>query len=217
MPSKFDRPPEPIDVSGLIGIFSQEVKGRAVVPQIVHLWGLPLRDVRDHPSDGGTAVATAAAGSLFVGPNFPGASGAPSFNTNPTIFALGIGSTSGQSFRIDSVTDAASSLSASTTYAGGVAVAKTLWAKDVKCDTLGAWAVPYADAALKLQPAALGVSGSALMSNGSSLAPTFRTPTIPNRLFFGAGSGTYTPTTGCIYFYVEMGGGGGAGGERGKN
>lgn len=163
-------------------------------------------------ASGGTGSATVAAGSLFVGPDYPGASGAPSFNTNPTVFALGIGSASGQSFRIDSVTDAANSLSASTTYAGGVAVAKTLWAKDVKCDTVGAWAVPYADAALNLKPAALGASGTALMSNGPSAVPSFRTPTIPNRIYYGSGAGTHTPTTGCIYFYVQMCGGGGVGG-----
>lgn len=61
--------------------------------------------------------------------------------------------------------------------------------------------------------ASVGTTGQILTSNGAGALPTFQSAagftSINNQVF--TGNGSYTPTTGTIYCYVQIIGGGGAG------
>ena len=58
---------EPIDIGGLIGLISQEMKGRTVVPQVVNLGWLPRRDICNHPFDVNSPVAKTQLGCITSG------------------------------------------------------------------------------------------------------------------------------------------------------
>lgn len=56
----------------------------------------------------------------------------------------------------------------------------------------------------------VGTSGQVLSSNGAGALPSWQTPTVALQVILS--TGTYTPTTGMLFCFVEIVGGGGAGG-----
>ncbi len=78
--------------------------------------------------------------------------------------------------------------------------------------------VYYGDGS-KIVGLANGSSGQFLKSNGTTVAPSWASPTFtaPTVQIFTSGTGTYTTPAGVLYIQVEVVGGGGGGGAGGTN